>query len=161
MKNLNFGCGDNLRKGFDNADIQEGADIVFDFNKFPYPIKSNTYDFIEVDNVLEHLLFPKLVLMELHRICKKGGTISIIVPHYSNKGAYNDLEHLHYFNEMAFKHFAEETTSINKKKRFELLYSILTPTKVGYYIPEYVREKLSLFVSGLICQVKAGLKVIK
>lgn len=34
MKRLNFGCGSNIREGWDNVDRQD-----FDFNEFPYPIK--------------------------------------------------------------------------------------------------------------------------
>ena len=46
MKKLNFGCGRKIKKKWDNCDVQKGAPISFDFNKFPYPLKSNTYDYI-------------------------------------------------------------------------------------------------------------------
>ncbi|GAG37131.1 unnamed protein product, partial [marine sediment metagenome] len=77
MKKLNFGCGMRMFDGWDNVDIQKSKGIFknFDFNCFPYPIYKNSYDYILVDNILEHLLFPKKVLLELHRICKKNAII--------------------------------------------------------------------------------------
>ncbi|MEK6830837.1 MAG: hypothetical protein AABX77_02310 [Nanoarchaeota archaeon] len=47
MKKLNFCCGNDIRKDLDNHDIQEKEGILsFDADKFPYPIKDNTYDYI-------------------------------------------------------------------------------------------------------------------
>lgn len=48
MKKLNFGCGHDIKRGWDNVDLQKDKRLTnsFDFNKLPYPIKSNTYDYI-------------------------------------------------------------------------------------------------------------------
>lgn len=83
MKKLNFGCGTKIKKGWINVDIQKNKKIdkSFDFNNFPYPLKSNSYDYILLDNVLEHLLYPDKTIYELCRMIKNGGIIEIIVPH--------------------------------------------------------------------------------
>jgi len=75
MKKLNFGCGEDIRTGWDNVDIQKSQKVQksFDFNKFPYPIKDDTYDYVWSRSVLEHLDEPDKVLHELWRICKRGG----------------------------------------------------------------------------------------
>ena len=53
---LNLGCGNDYREGWDNADLYaKKADLRFDFEKAPYPIKDNTYDHIHCSQVLEHL----------------------------------------------------------------------------------------------------------
>jgi SAM-dependent methyltransferase len=163
MKKLNFGCGNNIRKGWENVDIQKGKNITksFDFGKFPYPLKANDYDYIYIDNVLEHLLDPQAVLAELWKISKKDAIIEIIVPHYSNKGAYSDMEHVHYYNEICFINFAERVLKFDKKKKFEVVELTLVPTKIGAYIPKKIREKLSLFLNGLISQIKIKYKVLK
>lgn len=99
MKKLNFGCGSDIKEGWENIDIQKGPKVSknFDFNKIPYPIKDNTYDYIYASCILEHLEDVEKVFSELWRISKPNGIIHIVVPHYTNKGAYSDLQHRHFF----------------------------------------------------------------
>jgi len=163
MKKLNFGCGNDIRAGWDNVDIQKSPKLtkIFDFNKFPYPIKKDCYDLIYLSNVLEHLEKPDKVLEELWRISKHNAIIEIIVPYYNNKGAFNDMQHLHYFSDKTFQTFVERSKKINKNRKFEIKKLTLLPTNIGKLIPKAIREKLSLFIGGLISQVHVKLKVIK
>lgn len=163
MKRLNLGCGDDIRKGWDNIDIQKDKKLTksFNFDKFPYPIQDDTYDYILLSQVLEHLEKPEKVLLELRRICKPNAIIRIEVPYYNNKGAFGSMQHLHYFSDETFKDFIEERKVINKKGEFEIKTLNLTPTIVGKIIQKTLREKLSLFIGGLISQVHIELKVIK
>src|SRR3989344_3699324 len=109
MKKLNFGCGNNIRDGWDNCDIQKGKGVIgFDFNKIPYPLKDNTYDLIESRSVLQMLNNPDEVLYGLWRISKNKAIIKIEVPYWHNKGAYNDIQTKHFFNENSFIYFAEQ-----------------------------------------------------
>ncbi len=133
-----------------------------DFDKFPYPIKDNTYDYILLSQVIEHLLYPDRVLFELHRICKKGGIIKIETAHYTNKGAYNDMQHLHFLNENAFKYFVNTHTLIDKRTNlFRIKELIVTPTIIGKFLPKSLREKLSLFLNGLNSQIHCTYEVLK
>ncbi|MBT3394986.1 class I SAM-dependent methyltransferase [archaeon] len=163
MKKLNFGCGLDIKKGWDNIDIQTDERLTnsFNFNKIPYPIKSNTYDYIYMRMIIEHLEKPDLVLHELHRICKEGAIIRVITSYYNNKGSYNDMEHLHYFSDETFKHFVNETVRLEKKKKFEIELLELKPTVVGRIFPKFIREKLPIFIGGLIGIIIVDLKVKK
>jgi predicted SAM-dependent methyltransferase len=162
MKKLNLGCGRDIKKGFDNVDLQPEAPIVWDCNKLPYKFaEENTYDYVYIKHTLEHLCFPEKVLSELWRICKPNAIIEISVPYYNNKGAYSDMEHKHYFSDTTFKIFVNEVCVINKKHRFEIVEMKLTPTWIGKLMPRYIREKLNLFVGGLIADVEVKLKVLK
>ncbi len=163
MNRLNFGCGKDIKDRWENVDVQKNdkIDKSFDFNKFPYPLKKDYYDFIYADNVLEHLEKPGEVLYELWKYCKKKAVIQIHVPYYNNKGAYNDLTHLHYFSDSTFINFAKEPYSLDKKRKFEIIRVTLQPTKVGKLLPKKLREKLSLFIGGLISMVDVKLRVIK
>jgi len=164
MKKLNFGCGRDIKEGWDNIDIQKSPKITksFDFDKFPYPLKENMYDYVFLSNILEHSDKPDKVLDEIWRITKKKGIIKIIVPHYTNKGAYSDLQHRHFFNEICFKNLITQEDNINKKNKFELIKLELVPTIVGKFIfISQLREKLSLFINGLISTINVELKVIK
>jgi SAM-dependent methyltransferase len=163
MKKLNFGCGDLIWEGYDNVDIQEDKRLTksFDFNRFPYPIKENTYDYVWSRSVLEHLEEPDKVLHELWRICKPDAIIEIIVPYYNNKSAVSDMQHKHFFSDATFMVFADEGAVINKKGRYSIELLELVPTNVGKFIPRKIREKLSLFFGGLISYVHVKLKVEK
>lgn len=155
IKKLNFGCDTEIRKGWDNADISGPANLKFDFNKFPFPIKDNVYDFIYTRSVLEHLDKPGPVLLELARICKPGAIIEIIVPHYNNKSAYSDIQHTHFFNEDSFTNFVK----FRAPDYFELNYIEVVPTWIGRLIPTSMRKKISLFIMGLDSYVYVKLKV--
>ena len=163
MKKLNLGCGPDIREGWDNVDIQKGKGILksFNLNKFPYPFEDNSYEIIYLNNVLEHLSEPDKVIDELWRISKKEGIIEIIVPHYTNKGAYSDMQHKHFFNEVCFTELINQVAIVSRKKKFEIISLKMTPTVVGRVFPRFLREKLSLFCNGLLSQIHVQLKVLK
>lgn len=163
MKKLNFGCGDKIWDDYDNIDIQRSSKVTksFDFNIFPYPIKDNTYDYVWSRSVLEHLTEPGEVLKELWRICKKNAIIEIIVPYYNNKSAVSDMQHKHFFSDTTFIVFVNEDCVINKKRLLKIQQMELVPTSIGRFIPKKLREKLSLFIGGLISYVHIKLRVVK
>ena len=58
----------------------DDCDIVWDLEKFPYPIKSGTADEVYLMAVLEHIFYPEAALEEAFRILKPGGKIIIEMP---------------------------------------------------------------------------------
>ena len=118
------------------------------------------YDYILMKSIIEHLLYLDRVLLELYKFCKNGATIEIITDHYTNKGAYNSLEHQHHLNEIAFKTFVD-SISYHKKRPFEIVGLKITPTKIGKLFPKFIRNKLSLFIGGLYSQIHIKYNVIK
>lgn len=123
MKKLNFGCGSDIKdekEGWDNVDIQKHPKITksFDFNKFPYPLKDDYYDYVYICTVLENLDEPEKALLELHKKCKKDALIEIIAPYWNNKGVWNDLKSKRGFNKECFYLLAEKSPNyyINSKK---------------------------------------------
>ena len=108
MKRLNLGCGTDIRKGFFNVDCVAltGVDKVFDLNKHPWPFKDNKFDFVNADQVLEHLDNQVKALQEIWRITKNGATVHIGVPHYASPGAWFDLTHKHPFGWMSLDYMA-------------------------------------------------------
>ena len=164
MKKLNFGCGNDIMPGWDNVDVQVGEKLTksFNFNKFPYPLKENSYNYIYSRNVLEHVEEPDKVINELWRISVRGH-IKIIVPHYTNKGAYSDLQHRHFFNEICFKILEDIKLGkrIDETPMFRIKKLNLVPSVIGKFMPKKLREKLALFINGLISEIEVELIVIK
>lgn len=65
----------------------EGARIALpagDFKEFVIerllPYESSQFDVVMCTDVLEHLLYPHIIVEELVRICKPGGIVVIVVP---------------------------------------------------------------------------------
>ncbi len=162
MKKLNFGCGRDIREGWDNCDKQKGQGIItFSADKFPYPMKDNTYDFILLKQVLDFVEDVRKTLFELHRISKPNGIIRIEVPYYNNRGAFNDIETKHFFSDNTFKIFVDEFCIVDRLYKFRIDELVLTPTIVGKCLPKCLRNKLSMFIPGLISQIHIELEVIK
>ncbi len=162
MKRLNFGCGNDIREGWDNCDIQREAPISFDFDKFPYKkLKNNYYDYVLIFAVLENLSYPDKALYELREKCKKGAIIEITTPYWNNKGVWNNPESKRAFNEMSFKNIAYRCYNhIDNAPRFEIIEINLIPTRFGRWIPKIIREKIGIIFGGIIMQMKVKLKVI-
>jgi len=163
MKKLNFGCGEDIREGYENVDIQKNLKIQksFNFDKFPYPLKKDTYDYVWSRSVLEHLERPENALKELWKACKYNAIIEIIVPYYNNKSAFSDMQHRHFFSDTTFKIFVDEVCIVDKKKMFEIKEIELVPTNIGKVFPKKLREKLSLFIGGMISYIHIKLRVLK
>jgi SAM-dependent methyltransferase len=119
---LNFGCGRKpIREaGWVNLDLVQlpDVDVCCDIFRFPYPFAGSTFDHILCSHVLEHVphRLPAgddvgrwddgllLVMAELHRILKSGGTIEIRGPH-PRQGIYyfNNMTHYRAITEWTFE----------------------------------------------------------
>ena len=168
MKKLNFGCGLQIKpkeKGWVNVDIQKGngIDKSFDFNKFPYPFKANTFDHIYIDNVLEHLDDIPKVMDELWRICKNNAIIKIIVPYWNHSVAYNDPTHKHYFNIRTFEIICDYDSAykLKPKKKLELIKIEKIPGKIKGKIPRPILNFLDKFLHSIFIEINAKIKVRK
>ncbi len=62
-----------------NIDASLKPTFVHDLN-LPIPIKDQQYDHVISFNTLEHIMNDELVLQEIYRILKPGGSITIVVP---------------------------------------------------------------------------------
>ncbi len=150
---LNFGAGEDMKTGYDNFDRAN-----FDFNIYPYPIQKNTYSEIYARMVIEHIFDIPKTLKEFHRISKPNAKIIIITSHYTCKGSYEDVEHVHYLTQEALERVIKVQTN-GVKFKIKRLYT--HPTRVGKFIPKKLREKLALFINGLSGTVVMELEVIK
>lgn len=86
IKKLHIGCGGNLLEGWLNTDlILESPDVVFLDASKPFPIKSDTFEYIYSEHVFEHLTFQEQLnyLKESYRILKPNGKIRIATPNFN------------------------------------------------------------------------------
>lgn len=175
---LNLGCGLKYKKGWVNLDFNEklNPDVVHNLSVFPYPFADNTFDYVLMDNVLEHLENTIKVMEELHRISKPNAIITIIVPHFSAHGSMTHLTHKKIFGTGSFDNFKPNQWEKYSKAEFEILetkldwfnyrnwFGLKTLNKIVNKIINwnlFLTERfLYFFVCG-IGELKFKLKVIK
>lgn len=116
-KNLNIGCGNDIRKDNINLDSMDinGVDVVHDLNKFPWPFKANTFERVFASHVLEHVDDLVKVMKEIHRISKNGAKICIKVPHFSCGVSYRDPTHKRLFSYFTFDYFSDPNSYYLRK----------------------------------------------
>jgi len=163
INKLNAGCRKYLKEGWLNIDIRKPYDIKVDLDKTPYPFEDNMFNYILLDNVLEHLNNPVECLEELHRICSSKGTIEIIVPFYSSPNAFRDMTHQSFFNLDSLNEFdinKEEKIYNLSFKRF-VISKKLHPSKIGRFIPKPLLNIFALSIGNLIDEITFKLKPVK
>ena len=163
---LNLGCGYKHKEGFINIDCFKGCkpDIVLDFNKFPYPFKDNSIDYIYSFHCLEHLDPNKImrILEELYRISKHHCIWEIHVPYYNSPSTGN-IDHKITWGFDSFN-FIEKTHDRNyySKVRGEVLEIVGVPSIVGKWIPfKKFRQYLSYFIGHIIRALEFKIRIIK
>ncbi|MBL7157321.1 MAG: methyltransferase domain-containing protein [Candidatus Omnitrophica bacterium] len=99
-KILDIGCGNNKIKDAIGLDIDEKtrADIIWDLNKYPYPIEDNKFDKVYAKHIIEHVDDSIEFMKEVYRITKPNGICFIETPHFSCYVAYSEPQHKRYFS---------------------------------------------------------------
>ena len=79
---LNLGCGREAREGYINVDKfkHDGVDVVWDLNVLPLPFKDNSVDEVICSHILEHLINPYPLVLDIHRILKPDGLFHCKLP---------------------------------------------------------------------------------
>ncbi len=151
MKRLNIGAGKRILKGYDNLDIHKrfGANIIADLTKLPTKIKSNCYDEVLAENILEHMHDTLKVMDEFVRILKKEGVLIIQVPYSDN--AWDSMDHTREFLITTFLDYVEQ-------------FDLGTPKKLDFLSAKFVTRQTSswvrLKVSIYNLLIKIHLKII-
>jgi SAM-dependent methyltransferase len=79
--------------------------ILHDLTKYPYPIKSHSFDKIYASHIIEHLPNTVRTMEEFYRILRSNGTLIIRVPHFSSRSSWIDPTHYRCFSFSSFDYF--------------------------------------------------------
>lgn len=143
MNILDVGAGPRKYPGSISIDINavNKPDIVHDLDIYPWPVKNDTFDMVFCSHCLEHLVDPIKAVEEIYRVCRQGGTVKIVVPHYTGHTAWGSPEHKRAFGAKWFNYFHDDFTSISQSAaRFDTVSVKLVWAAVTPY------NKYSLFV---------------
>jgi len=117
LKHLNLGCGKLIQTSSDDIEwinldkVGVGADVVHDMKKgFPM-FEDNSFDMVRAICCLGQIELNDdfmLVMNEIHRVLKPGGTVYIQLPHKDHiSNSYIDPFNQRRFNEYSFAGFDE------------------------------------------------------
>lgn len=143
---LNLGCGDDYREGWVNADHRPevNPDILLDLDYLPLPFRTDSFDCIMVDNVLEHVQDQLAVLRELHRISEPGAELTFRGPHWNSPGAWVDPTHTRPFSIRTFDHYLGaplfDVQSISARR---VRFGRLLPESVALYLADHIGHLVS------------------
>ncbi len=112
---LNLGCGRTRFPGFLNAD-RYGGEIACDAQALPFP--DGTFQEVLMVHALEHVPDLGKAVREIHRVLRRGGLFTVIVP-YGLRFLY-DPYHLHAFSLLSMDRFLTEDSSLDAAPLFRL-----------------------------------------
>jgi len=124
MNKLNIGCGTDIREDYINLEIVglNGVDVVHNLSEFPYPFKSNYFDEILCQSVLELIDANFIQIMEeLYRISKNECVIEIISPAFPNMNSAQDPLTRKFMTWTTFDYFGENSYWYYSKARFRTI----------------------------------------
>lgn len=111
-KRLVIGCGMRPKENAINLDMVAlpNVDVVQNLDVFPYPFIDDSFEYIEAEDVLEHVQNIIGVMQELWRILEPEGRLWIRGPHgkYPEQ-AWRDPTHLRLFVPGTFDNFDPST----------------------------------------------------
>jgi SAM-dependent methyltransferase len=106
---LSIGSEDNIHEKYL---FQCGANMTILNNKEKYnaekdkiPYEDESFDFVFIKSVIEHIANTDLFLSEIHRVLKKGGKVIILTPDYQKQKDffYDDYTHIKPFTLTSLK----------------------------------------------------------
>lgn len=108
---LDVGCG--TRKVSPEAvgiDVhpKSAADIIWDLNRFPWPLEDSSFDVIHMSHVVEHVLDLTRTMAEVHRVARPGAEVLVVTPHFSSHNSYTDPTHVRHLAGRSFAYFTGE-----------------------------------------------------
>lgn len=138
---LNLGSGTDYKEGFINVDYQGKLDVKHNLDKYPFPFKANSVDFILASHILEHVDEPFKFLKESQRILKPGGRMEIRVPHCeATGGAFGTFAHKHHFHEFAIRDVTGHEERVNSQFQSKPFKLIKTIVRRGRFLTWQKRE---------------------
>jgi SAM-dependent methyltransferase len=134
---LDIGCGRNKLPGSVGLDIValDGVDVVHDLNTRPYPFEAESFDFIRIIHVIEHVESIVETMSEIYRIAKPNATVEIATPHHTDSSSWQDPTHRWHLNSRSFDFFEEEfKTNYYSQARFKIIGSEIKLLKLFKYL---------------------------
>lgn len=119
---IDIACGQNKAEGFFGIDIAKakGVDMVYDLEKFPWPIPDNSVDEAVCNHYIEHTKDIIKFMEEIYRILKPGGKILIRAPYYNSVRGWQDPTHTRLISEATYLYYNKDWRTQNKLDHYPI-----------------------------------------
>lgn len=112
LLDLGSGTGSFVKVCEENKIKSIGLDFAsnnLNFDKDKLPLQDNTFEFITMINLIEHLRDHKNIITEIKRVAKNNATLIICTPNfkYAYKNFYDDPTHCSPFTNVSLSKFLE------------------------------------------------------
>lgn len=134
---LDIACGQSKREGFRGIDIWEGADIVHDLTKYPWPIENDSVYEANLSHYAEHVQDISALMHEIYRILQPGGTVRIVSPYWTSLRAWQDFTHVRPITELTFSYFDQAWLKSNKLDHYPVTCDFECLNLRYWFTPEW------------------------
>ena len=123
VRKLDIGCGRGKQEGYIGIDILDvdGVDIVWDLEKFPWPLEDSSFDYIKAHHIVEHINDLVGLFREIHRIASNDAILRIETPHFSSNNSWADPTHVKHLSLFFTDPFTRQGYLTEAKVCFELV----------------------------------------
>ena len=104
---LDVGCGPEKYPGSIGVDMNPdtAADVICNLDHNGLPFADNSFDRVRALHLIEHVSDVIRTMEEFHRVTRRGGTILIVTPHYTDFSSFRDPTHRWHLNTYSFVYF--------------------------------------------------------
>jgi hypothetical protein len=146
-RRLDIACGKNKQPGFKGIDIAGDADIVWDLNETPWPIKTSSVREVFCAHYVEHI--PHMqpgwdrdgwwrFFDELHRIMAKGAIAEFIHPYVMSGRAFWDPTHVRFIHEVTWYYLDKQWRERESLDHYPVSCDFEVITVDGLGIPQEI-----------------------
>ena len=151
---LDLGCGASKTPGAIGVDRlpSPGVDLLGDIYDVLSEFPDRSVDLIYAHHFCEHLEELETFLKEVSRVLKAGGSVSIVVPHFSNPFFYSDPTHKTFFGLYTFSYFCRSSLFRRSVPSYCRIDSLeLTDVKLGFksFPPRYLTHAARLLLRAV------------
>lgn len=158
---LDLGCGKNKVEGTWGVDVRRepGVQVLADIER-QLPFKTSSVDVVWLRHVIEHVRDLVGLMEEISRICRPGGTVEIVVPYYTSRGAFRDPTHVRYITEDTFQYF-EPPTDYGIRTHFRIQRIAYDVRKPFRWLPAYLQKRCRRYLWNVVDNMHVTLRVDK
>ncbi len=139
---LDIACGQNKKKGFKGIDIEGDAEIRWDLNETPWPIKTSSVKEVFCSHYVEHIPHHRpgwerdgwwIFFDELHRVMRKEAVAEFLCPYVMNGRAFWDPTHVRFIHEQTWYYLDMQWREANGLDHYRVKcdFEVVTIDTVG------------------------------
>jgi hypothetical protein len=151
---LDIACGQRKKPGFKGIDLAGDADIIWDLNETPWPIKTSSVKEVYCSHYVEHIPHWRpgwevdgwwRFFAELWRVMKTDAIAEFIHPYGMHIRAFWDPTHVRFINEVSWYYLSREWREREMVDHYaaDCNFEIITVDATGV-TDEYVSRNLEM-----------------